>query len=131
MNNLIADILLSLPNGTTLSTALMVVDYILCTTPVSPGEEAEVLTHVLDINQLLGRDWHPVFSNETISLALQGKVKNKAGELVDKGVAVTHKQLCSKRAATYAEKEPSIITTADTLRGSLLTTTGLPSASAV
>jgi hypothetical protein len=120
MNNLIADILRSLPNGTTLSTALMVADYILCTTPVSPSEEGEVLTHVLDINQLLGKDWHPVFNNEIVSLALEGKVKAKTGELVDKGVAVTHKQLCSKRAAIYGEKEPSIVTMADSVRSSLL-----------
>lgn len=123
MNNLIADILRSLHFNPSLSSALMVVDYILCTTLISPGEEEEILVHIVDINQLLRKDWHLVFDDEIVALALEGKVKTKTGEVVNKGVAVTHKQLCNKRASLYREMEPSLCDIAEGIRPKLLVTT--------
>jgi hypothetical protein len=119
MNNLIADVLRALPAGTNLTTALMVIDYILCTTPVAVGEEGEVLTHVLDITKLLRLDWGPVFAPDIVALALMGQVPTATGN-VDKGIATTHKGICKKRASLYNEKEAGICTMAETVRATFL-----------
>lgn len=96
--------------------ALMVIDYILCTVPIVPGEEVEVLRQVLAITKLLRKDWHQVFEEGVLLLAIEGKVP---GGGVDRGVAVTHKGLCKKRASLYREKEPSIAAMGDSILSSI------------
>lgn len=119
MNKLMMDVMGALPPGTNLTTTLMVVDYVVCTTPISPGEEVEVLTVLLELSLLLQaalRHWGPAFDHEKVTLAIEGKVPGKDGTLIDKGVAATHRMLCSKRAALYKENQPSICNIADTVR---------------
>lgn len=123
MNKLIADVFLSL-EGNTIPITIMVIDYILCTITVAEGEEREVLKHIQGINTSLGitvQEWHSVFTNEMISLAMDGKVKvPKTGEILDKGIAFTYKGLCGKRAALYKEKRPDIVTMAGNILPNLL-----------
>jgi hypothetical protein len=116
MNKLMADVMAVLPPGTNLITTLMVIDYVVCTTPISPGEEVEVLTVLLELSKLLGLVWGPAFDSETVAMAIEGKVPSKGGGVVDKGVSTTHRMLCSKRAALYRENQPSICDMADTVR---------------
>lgn len=122
MNKLMMDVMGGLPAGTNLTTTLMVIDYIVCTTPISPGEEVEVLTTLLELSLLLQaalRDWGPAFDHEKVALAIEGKVPGKDGTLIDKGVAATHRMLCSKRAALYRENQSRISDMADSVRPTL------------
>jgi len=110
-----------LPDSSDIERCIMVIDYILCTIPVAPGEEVEVLQQVLATTRLLHKDWHPVFNEKTVAMAIEGRV----GDTV-RGTAVTHRGLCTKRAALYREKEPSIVAVGDTIRANL-TSPDLPS----
>jgi hypothetical protein len=117
------DLMTALPPGTNLTTTLMVIDYVVCTTPISPGEEVEVLTVLLEVTLLLQaalRDWGPAFDHEKVALAIEGKVPGKDGTLIDKGVAITHRMLCSKRAALYKKNQSRISDMGDTVRPILL-----------
>lgn len=116
MNKIMMDVMGALPPGTDLTTTLMVIDYIVSSTPISSGEEVEVLTVLLELSTLLGISWGPAFDTEKVTLAIEGKVPGKDGTLIDKGVATTHRMLSSKRVALYKENKPSICDMADSVR---------------
>ena len=115
MNKLMMDVMGALPAGTDLTTTLMVIDYIVCTTTISPGEEVEVLGVLLELSTLLNIAWGPAFHRDNVALAVEGKIPGKDG-VVDKGVQATHRMLCSKRAVLYKENQPPICDMADTVR---------------
>ena len=101
--------------------ALMVVDYILCNIPVAPGEEVEVLRQVLATTRLLRKDWHQVFDEGVVLLAIEGKVPGEGGG-IEKGVAITHKGLCKRRVAIYREREPTIVAIGDSILSNITPT---------
>lgn len=117
MNKLMMPVMEALPPGTNLTTTLMVIDYVVCTTPISQGEEVEVLTVLLELSYLLRLDWHSVFDPSVVNLAIEGKTPptNDSDPKVI-GVLKTHKALCNKRAALYKENQPSICDMADSIR---------------
>lgn len=117
MNKLMVDVMAALPPGTNLTTTLMVIDYTVCTTPISPGEEVGVLTVLVELSTLLRLDWHAVFDPSVVMLAVDGKTPpTNDGNPKVVGVVKTHSRLCDKRAALYKEKLPPICDMADTVR---------------
>lgn len=122
MNRLLIDVLKAVdPDNYT--TTLKVIDYVLCTTSVTEGEEVEVLKLLVYITKLLELDWHPVFDVGVVSLASDGKAPGRDGVPIDKPIPTLLKVLCGKRATLYREKEPSISGIGDSIRSSLLSTT--------